>query len=192
MAKFCRIDMLVQMVKRMAQISKSSVIVSKDKFRLPACVNDLGEYLTNASDFLRDAAGNSIAAYTFSSLEQYVPLLLMQNVRILARQASINITLKGIDALDRCGSVLYRDIKGAAGFEGSFWDENAAVEAFERSASFLTLLELSMNELENYWRKNPTAFSDEDYKLLFAMNCPRRTGDITLYKRLKNELLMEK
>ena len=130
----------------MAQISKSSAIVSKETIRLPACVNDLGEYLSNASDILRDAAGNALAAYTFSSLEQYIPLLLMQSVRVIASDGTI-ITLNGIENLDRCGSVLYRDLKGATGFEGSFWDEAAAADAFERSASFLALLELTMDEV---------------------------------------------
>lgn len=209
MVKFCRIDMLVQVVKRMAQIPKSSAIVSKDTIRLPACVNDLGEYLSNASDILRDASSNAIAAYTFSSLEQYIPLLLMQSVRVIASEGT-KITLNGIESLDRCGSVLYRDLKSAAtaasvnldsaggaclnnstGNAGSnFWDEVAAADAFERSASFLALLEFTMEELEKYWRDHPTEFSDEDYKLLFSINCPRRKGDLALYIRLKEEYLM--
>ena len=198
----------------MAQISKSSAIVSKDTIRLPACVNDLGEYLSNASDILRDAAGNALAAYTFSSLEQYIPLLLMQSVRVIASDGTI-ITLNGIESLDRCGSVLYRDLKGATGFEGSFWDEAAAADAFERSASFLALLELTMEEvrtqctylcshhnhtslftlyikLEKFLREHPSDFSDEDYKLLFSIHCPRRTGDLPHYARLKDDLIMMK
>jgi len=181
-------EMLVQTVKRMSQISKSSAIASRETIRLPSCVNDLGEYLTTASDNIRDSAGNAIAAYSFSSLEQYIPLLLMQSVRVIAKEGTV-ITMNGIEALDRCGSVLYRDLKTAVGFEGSFWDDVAAADAFERSASFLALLELSMDELEEYWRKHPSDFSDEDYKLLFAMACPRRSGDIGRFVMLKEQLL---
>ena len=32
-------------------------------------MNDLGEYMTAASDNLREAAGNAVTAYTFSTLE---------------------------------------------------------------------------------------------------------------------------
>jgi hypothetical protein len=52
-------------------------------------VNDLGEYLAGASNNLREAGGNAVAAYTFSSLEQYIPLFLMQTVRVIARGEGI-------------------------------------------------------------------------------------------------------
>lgn len=189
MAKFVRVDMLVQTVKRMSKICKSSTLVAKDAVRLPSCVNDLGEYLTAVSDVLREAGGNKIAAYGFSSLEQYVPLFLMQTVRIVAKGRGIPsgsvISLNGVEALDRSGSVLYRDLKGATGFEGSFWDDEVAADAFERSASYVAMIELDMDELVAYCRNNRTEFSDEDYRLMFTMNGPRRTGDVAKYNILK-------
>lgn len=188
MAKFVRVDMLVQTVKRMSKICKSSTLVAKDAVRLPSCVNDLGEYLTAVSDVLREAGGNKIAAYGFSSLEQYVPLFLMQTVRIVAKGKGITgsvISLNGVEALDRSGSVLYRDLKGATGFEGSFWDDEVAADAFERSASYVAIIELDMDELVAYCRNNKSEFSDEDYKLMFTMDGPRRTGDIAKYNVLK-------
>ena len=135
----------------MSKICLSSAIVSKDHIRLPGCVNDLGEYLATISDTIRETSGNAIAAYTFSSLEQYIPLLLMQTVRRIGKgegpSPNAVITMNGVESLDRSGSVLYRDLKGATSFEGSFWDDAAAADSFERSASFIALIELSMDEV---------------------------------------------
>lgn len=151
MAKFCRIDMLMQTFTRLIKIYKSSTIVAKDAVRIPSCVNDLGEYLTGASDNLREAAGNAVTAYTFSSLEQYIPLFLMQTVRTIARGKGIvaksPLTLNGVEALDRSGSVLYRDLKGATGFDNSYWNDELAAISFERSASFMAMMEVEMEEV---------------------------------------------
>jgi hypothetical protein len=89
MAKFCRLDMLMQSISRLSKVCKSSTIVARDAVRIPSSVNDLGEYLTGASDNLREAAGNAVTAYTFSSLEQYIPLCLMQTVRVIAEGKGI-------------------------------------------------------------------------------------------------------
>uniref|UniRef100_A0A7S4S8A6 Exocyst complex component Sec8 n=2 Tax=Ditylum brightwellii TaxID=49249 RepID=A0A7S4S8A6_9STRA len=150
-AKFCRAEVLIQTVSRMSKIWMSSTLVATDAVRLPSCINDLGEYLTTASDNIREAGGNTIAAYSFSSLEEYIPLFLMQTVRIIADgyalHASLPLTLNGVEALDRSGSVLYRDLKSATSFENSFWDDEAAADAFERSASFVAMMEFDMEEV---------------------------------------------
>lgn len=182
MAKFCRLDMLMQTVSRLSKICKSSTIVARDAVRIPSSVNDLGEYLTGASDNLREAAGNAVTAYTFSSLEQYIPLSLMQTVRVVAGGKGIvaksPLTMNGIEALDRSGSVLYRDLKGATSFDNSFWDVELAAMSFERSASFMAMLELEMEELCAYYSANRDDFSKEDFELMFSMTGPRRRGDV--------------
>jgi hypothetical protein len=138
-------------VTRLSKICRSSTVVAKDAVRIPSCVNDLGEYMTAASDNLREASGNAVTAYTFSSLEQYIPLFLMQTVRVIAGGGGIisksPLTLNGVEALDRSGSVLYRDLKGATGFDNSFWDDELAAISFERSASFMAMMELEMEEV---------------------------------------------
>ena len=131
----------------MSEICISSVLQAEDAVRLPTCVNNLGEYLTSSSDSIRKAGGNAIAAYSFSSLEQYIPVFLMQTVRIMADSSAKPITLNGIESLDRTGSVLYRDLKGATSFANSFWDEEAAAHAFEQSAVFISLMEISQKEV---------------------------------------------
>jgi len=191
MAKFCRIDFIVQTIKHMSKICKSNTLVATDSVRLPSCVNSLGDFLMNASDFLREAGGSAIAAYSLSALEQYIPLFLMQTVRNIGKDCdtpSHVITLNGIESLDRSGSVLYRDLKTASSFEGSFWDEAVASESFERSASFVALLELDMDELEAFCRNHRNDFSDADYKLMFVMNGPRRMGNPTRYIALKQRM----
>ena len=173
-------------VKRMSKICISSTLTAKDAVRLPSCVNDLGEHLTSASDVIREAGGNTIAAYSLSSLEQYIPLFIMQTVRIIAQGKGLKskaiITLNGVEALDRSGSVLYRDLKGATSFENSFWDDELAAESFERSASFIALIELDMEELISYCKNNRGEFSDNDFQLMFALDGPRRRGDIKAMK----------
>lgn len=138
-------------VTRLSKICKSSTIVAKDAVRIPSCVNDLGEYLTGASDNLREAGGSAVTGYTLSSLEQYIPLFLMQTVRFIASGDGIvsksPLTLNGVEALDRSGSVLYRDLKGATSFDHSFWDDELAAVSFERSASFMAMMEVEMEEV---------------------------------------------
>jgi len=190
-AKFCRMEILLQTVKRMCLIFKSDSLTSKDTVRLPNPVNEVGEYLTSISDLLREYSGNKITAYSLSNLEQYVPLFLMETVRIVAMGESLpdnfKITLNGVEALDRSCSVLYRDLKGATTFENSSWDDNVAADAFERAASYVALMELDMEELVSYCRTNRNEYCDEDYKMMFGMNGPRRKGDVSRYAILKDK-----
>lgn len=192
MAKFCRADILMQTITRLSKVCTSSTIVARDAVRIPSSVNDLGEYMTAASDNLREAAGNAVTAYTFSNLEQYIPLCLIQTVRVLASGEGIvkraPITMNGIEALDRSGSVLYRDLKGATSFDNSFWDIELAAVSFERSASFIAMMELEMPELEAYYQANRGDFSEADFQLMFAMDGPRRKGDIGRYHMLVKHL----
>jgi len=195
MAKFCRADVLLQAITRLALVCNSSTVVARDAVRIPSSVNDLGEYMTAASDNLREAAGNAVTAYTFSTLEQYIPLCLIQTVRVLAAGKGVickaPLTMNGIEALDRSGSVLYRDLKGATSFDNSFWDIELAAVSFERSASFIAMMELEMSELEAYFQENRNDFSDQDFQLMFSMNGPQRKGDIGRYhmlvKRMDNK-----
>lgn len=180
-AKFCRVEVLLQTAKRMSQIHKSSSLTSKDTLRLPSCVNDLGEYVASISDLLREYGGNKITAYSLSSLEQYVPLFLIETVRTVAEGHKLKITLNGVNALDRSCSVLYRDLKAATTFDNSFWDDEVAADAFERAASYVALMELDIEELVSYCRTNRNQFTDVDYKMMFGMDGPRRKGDIKRY-----------
>ena len=188
MAKFCRADVLLQAIVRLAKVCNSSTIVARDAVRIPSSVNDLGEYMTAASDNLREAAGNAVTAYTFSTLEQYIPLCLIQTVRVLAAGQGIvtkaPLTMNGVEALDRSGSVLYRDLKGATSFDNSFWDIELAAVSFERSATFFGMMELEMGELEAYYQDNRNDFSEQDFQLMFSMDGPKRKGDINRYHKL--------
>lgn len=166
--------------------------MARDAVRIPSSINDLGEYMTAASDNLREAAGNAVTAYSFSTLEQYIPLCIIQTVRVLAAGkgvvAKAPLTMNGIEALDRSGSVLYRDLKAATSFDNSFWDIELAAVSFERSASFIAMMELEMPELEAYYQENRSDFTEEDFKLMFTMNGPRRKGDINRYNMLLKKL----
>jgi hypothetical protein len=176
-------------VMRLSQVPFSSSVIAHDSVRLPTTVNDLGEYLNAASDNLREAAGNAVTAYTFSSLEQYIPYCLMQVVRSIASGngivAQTPLSMNGIEALDRSGSVLYRDLKGATSFDNSYWDVELAALSFERSASFMAMMELEMEELVAYYSANQEDFVEEDFMLMFAMTGPRRRGDVGQYHLMK-------
>jgi hypothetical protein len=119
----------------------------------------------------------------------------MQTVRVIARGEGIvsksPLTLNGVEALDRSGSVLYRDLKGATSFDNSFWEDELAAISFERSASFMAMMEVEMEELEAYYRGNHQEFSDADFALMFAMNGPRRKGDIGRFNLLKKKMRMQ-
>ena len=191
MAMVCRLDMIMQVISRLSRITTSSTIIARDAVRIPSCVNDLGEYMTAASDNIREAAGNAVTAYTFSSLEQFIPLALMQAVRVIAAGKGIiaraPLSMNGIEALDRSGSVLYRDLKGATSFDNSFWDVELAAISFERSASFMAMMELEMEELAAYYAVNQGDFTEEDFMLMFSMTGPRRKGDISRYHMMKRQ-----
>jgi hypothetical protein len=192
MAKFCRLEMLMQVASRMSKVCQSSTLVARDAVRIPSSVNELGEYLTAASDNLREAAGNAVTAYCLSSLEQFIPYSLMQNVRAIAAGEGVvtksALTMNGIEALDRSGSVLYRDLKGSTSFDNSFWDMELAAISFERSASFMAMMELEMEELVAYYTANHTEFSEEDFALMFASTAPRRRGDAGRFHLAKKNL----
>ena len=188
---FYLIYSLINRARRMSEICKSSVLQAEDAIRLPSCVNNLGEYLTSSSDNIREAGGNAITAFTFSSLEQYIPFYLMHSARIVAGGTK-PITINGIESLDRSGSVLYRDLKGATSFENSFWDEDAAANSFEQSAIFISLMETSLGDLEAHYRRNPTQFSDADYQAMFGFTGPRRRGDVRRYNLLKSKMKTER
>jgi hypothetical protein len=192
MAKFCRLEMLMQVASRMSKVCQSSTLVARDAVRIPSSVNELGEYLTAASDNLREAAGNAVTAYCLSSLEQYIPYSLMQNVRAIAAGEGVvtksPLTMNGIEALDRSGSVLYRDLKGSTSFDNSFWDMELAAISFERSASFMAMMELEMEELVAYYTANHTEFSEDDFALMFASTAPRRRGDAGRFHLAKKNL----
>ena len=147
----------------MSIIYSSSAINARDAVRLPSSVNDLGEYLASISDLLREYGGNKIAAYSLSSLEQYIPLFLMETVRVIAIGDGLpngfKMTLNGVESLDRSCSVLYRDLKGATSFENSFWDDDVAADAFERAASYVSLMELDMEEVSRCHFTNLTYFT---------------------------------
>ena len=135
-------------ITKLSKICKSSTLIARDAVRIPSSVNELGEYMTGSSDYLREAAGNAVTAYTFSCLEQYIPLCLIETVRVIGSGEGIilksPLTMNGIEALDRSGSVLYRDLKGATSFDNSFWDVELAAVSFERSASLIAMMELEM------------------------------------------------
>jgi len=191
LAKFCRLDMLMQTLLRLSRVCRSSTLVAQDAVRIPSCVNDLGEYLTGASENLREAAGSAVSAYTFSSLEQYIPFFLMQSVRTVAQGKGIvtksPLTINGIESLDRSGSVLYRDLKGATGFDNSFWDVELAAASFEHSAGFMAMLELDMDELVAYYMANSEDYTEEDFELMFSMNAPRRRGNVSRFHMAKRQ-----
>jgi hypothetical protein len=102
--------------------------------------------------------------------------------------AKAPLTMNGIEALDRSGSVLYRDLKGATSFDNSFWDIELAAVSFERSASFIAMMELEMPELEAYYQENRNDFSEQDFRLMFSMDGPRRKGDVGRYNMLVKKL----
>jgi len=141
----------VRSVSRMSKICQSSFLQAKDAVRMPTCVNDIGEYLGLTSDILRESSGNIITAYSMSSLEQYIPLFLMQNVRIVATGKgltdSFRVSLNGIEVLDRSSSILYRELKSSTSFEKSFWNENIAADAFEHAACYISMMEMSIEEV---------------------------------------------
>ncbi|GAX19291.1 hypothetical protein FisN_4Lh133 [Fistulifera solaris] len=192
MAKFCRLDMLFQTISRMSRVCKSSTLVAQDAVRIPSSVNDLGDYITSASDNLREAAGNAVTAYIFSTLEQFIPYFLMQNVRLIAQGHGViqkaPLTLNGVESLDRSGSVLYRDLKGATSFDNSFWDVELAAASFEKSAGFIAMLEFDMEELVAYYMANSEDYSDADFELMFTTTGPRRRGDVGRFHMAKRQL----
>jgi hypothetical protein len=55
----------------------------------------------------------------------------------------------------------------------------------------MAMMEVEMEELEAYYRGNHQEFSDSDFALMFAMNGPRRKGDIGRFNLLKKKMRMQ-
>lgn len=141
MAKLTRFDMIMQTITRLSKTCESSTLVARDAIRIPSSMNEFGKYLTDLSDNLREAAGNAITAYTLSSLEQYVPHCLIETVNVIKKGEGITkkypLTSIGMESLRRSGMVLFRDLKTATNFDGSFWDVELAADSFEKSIKYI-------------------------------------------------------
>jgi len=124
-----------------------------------------------------------------SSLEQYIPLFLMQNVRIVATGKGLSddfrVSLNGIEVLDRSSSILYRELKSSTSFENSFWSENVAADAFEHAACYISMMEMNINELVTYYRNNYNDFIENDFEIMFAMHGPRRGPEKVSFSTVK-------
>ena len=86
--------------------------------------------------------------------------------------------------------MIYQDLKGAFSFsfENLIWDKDTAANSFEQSAAFISLMEISPNDLEAHYCGNPTQFSNGDYQLMFAFPGLRRQGDARRFNLLKSIL----
>jgi len=197
MANFCRINILIHSIKYIAKLSSSDALVSSDAARIPSCINDLGEYLAAASDNIHETGGNVIAAYSLSSLEQYIPLLLMRVVEIIGTRDGLppwygptpfRLTLQGVETLARCCNMLQRDLKSVAYFEGSFWSESLSKDCFDHAADYISLLELDGDELLAYCRTNWGVYTNDQCRAMFAVNGPRRQGDYKAFDILLRKL----
>mmetsp|Transcript_4779 Transcript_4779/g.9432 ORF Transcript_4779/g.9432 Transcript_4779/m.9432 type:complete len:197 (+) Transcript_4779:1825-2415(+) len=181
-------------VQTLCQITLSQTLISIDTVRTPSCVTHLSEFLSNACASICESAGTRTCAYVFSDMEGFLAKIMMENIRLVAsgnfRRGLRHLTMIGINALKRSISFLYRDLKAITSFDGSFWNEDAAINSFQVVSNFVTLLELPMKELEEHYKESPNEFSDADYKLMFASECPMRKGDVTLFHKLKDRLEM--
>ncbi len=169
----------------MARLCTSGAL-SGSVARTPSCVTSLGEYLALTSDTIHEIAGSALCAYSVSSLEEYIPLLLIRVVETIGlRDGSppwcgdipLKITIAGVASLEKCRATLQRELKSIADFEGSFWNERIAKESFEHAASYISLIEKSGDELLAYLRSNWGEFTDSECRAMFAINGPRRKGD---------------
>ncbi|CAB9528119.1 expressed unknown protein [Seminavis robusta] len=191
MAKFCHVEVLLQIIYKMAPVCNSTTLCAPDAVRIPTAVNALAEYMTQTMDYLRESTSNAMAAYTFSNVGQYLPACLMSTVRVIAHGEGIidraPLTMQGIESLDRSAAVLYKDLKAATGFQSQFFNIELTALAFERAATFTALMEMSKEELVQYYSKQSESeeFSDDDFELMFRMDGPRRRGDDKQFKRLK-------
>lgn len=122
----------------------------------------------------------------------------MSTVRVIAAGEGIvlkaPLTMNGIESLDRSAAVLYKDLKVATGFQSQFFDIQLTALNFEKAATFTALMEMSIEELAEYYTTHSQSeeFSDEDYELMFRMDGPRRRGDEKQFKKLKNVIKKRK
>lgn len=191
LAKFCHVEVLLQVIRKMAPICQSTALCAKDAVRIPTAANNVVEYISGTMDYLREATSNAMAAYVFSNVGQYIPDCLMSTVRVIATGEGIieraPLTMHGIESLDRSAAVLYKDLKAAIGFQSQFFDIEVTAVAFEKAATFTALMEMSIEELAEYYTTHSGKdFSDDDFELMFKMDGPRRVGDDKQFKKLKN------
>ena len=178
----------------MAPVCQSTALCAKGAVRIPTAVNNTADYISRTIEFLRESTSNAMAAYAFSNVGQYIPECLISTVKVIAKGEGIilraPLTMNGIEALDRSAAVLYKDLKSAIGFQSQFFDIEVTAVAFERAATFTALMEMSIEELAEYYTTHSQLeeFSDDDFLLMFKMDGPRRTGDDKQFKKLKNAI----
>lgn len=183
-------------IQRMSKVCQSTTLCAPGAVRIPTKVNEVNEYLVEMMEYLREGTSNAMAAYVYSNLGQYLPACLCSTVRVIAAGEGILVraplTMTGIESLDRSAAALYRDLKGCTNFLSDFFDIELTALAFERAATFISLMEMSIEELAEYYTHNSDEFSDEDFELMFKMDGPRRRGDDKQFKRLKKEIKKRK
>lgn len=187
---------LMYSVKRMSQVCQSTTLCTHGAVRIPTKINEVSEYLTATMEYMREGSSNAVAAYMFSNIGQYLPACLMSTARVIAAGEGIIVraplTMNGIESLDRSAAVLYRDLKACTSFQSEFFDIELTAVAFERAATFTALMEMSIEELVEYYTQNSDEFPDEDFELMLKMDGPRRRGDDKQFKRLKKEIKKRK
>lgn len=185
-------------VYKMSKVCNSTTLCAPDSVRIPSSVNAVAEWLVGTMDYLREATSNAMAAYAYSNLGQYLPSCLMSTVRVIAAGEGIilkaPLTMNGIESLDRSAAVLYKDLKASTGFQSKFFNIQLTALNFEKAATFTALMEMSIEELAEYYTTHSQSeeFSDEDYELMFGMDGPRRRGDDKQFKKLKNVIKKRK
>jgi hypothetical protein len=188
----------VHSIFKMSKVCNSTTLCAPDAVRIPSSVNLVTEWIIGTMDYLRESTSNAMAAYAFSNLGQYIPACLMSTVRVIAAGEGIiaraPLTMNGIESLDRSAAVLYKDLKAALGFQSQFFNIQLTALNFEKAATFTALMEMSIEELAEYYTTHSQTeeFSDEDYELMFRMDGPRRTGDEKQFKKLKNVIKKRK
>lgn len=198
LAKFCHMEVVLQIIFKMSKVCNSTTLCAHDAVRVPTSVNGVAEWLASMMEYLREASSNSMAAYSYSNLGQYIPACLMSTVRVIAAGEGIilkaPLTMNGIESLDRSAAVLYKDLKASTGFQSMFFNIQLTAVNFERAATFTALMEMSREELAEYYSTHSQSeeFSDDDYELMFGMDGPRRRGDDKQFKKLKGVLKQRK
>lgn len=170
----------------------STTLCAREAVRIPSAVNEVNDYLIGGMEYLREGTSNAMAAYCYSDLGQILPQCLMETVRVIAEGEGIiaqaPLTMNGIEALDRSAAILYRDLKTTMSFQPAYFNVQVAAISFERAATFTALMDMTVEELAEYYTTHPDEFTNSDFELLFGMDGPRKRGDSSQFKKLKKQL----
>jgi hypothetical protein len=155
-------------------------------------VDDLAQYLQDVFAALRDALSSQAIAVVFSPLCSLIPRILIRCTRAVIAQTEVkhdsSRLLRNVVSSQLALSVLFESMQLDPVTMRQLQDR--LTDEFERARRFVTLLDVSCDELKSYMKNNLSEYSSDEYESLWNHLPLRETHGISfanVYRSLRSK-----